>query len=67
MEFRPGQSGRHRAPGPGETYVRSTPNSWTIATADESLGLVYIPTGNQTPDQWAQPRTPESERFTDTW
>ena len=65
MEFRPGQSGRHRAPGPGETYVRSTPNSWTIATADESLGLVYIPTGNQTPDQWAQPRTPESERFTD--
>lgn len=50
---------------PGETYVRSTPNSWTIATADEALGLVYIPTGNQTPDQWAVPRTPESERFTD--
>lgn len=51
---------------PGETYVRSTPNSWTIATADEALGLVYIPTGNQTPDQWGVPRTPEAERFTDT-
>lgn len=50
----------------GETYVRSTPNSWTIATADEALGLVYIPTGNQTPDQWGVPRTAEAERFTDT-
>lgn len=48
----------------GETYVRSTPNSWTIATADEALGLVYIPMGNQTPDQWAVQRSPEAERFT---
>ncbi|WP_313316355.1 membrane-bound PQQ-dependent dehydrogenase, glucose/quinate/shikimate family [Stutzerimonas nitrititolerans] len=50
----------------GESYVRSTPNSWTIVTADEALGLVYIPTGNQTPDQWGVPRTAEAERFTDT-
>jgi len=64
--FDPGNPDATEPLAPGETYVRSTPNSWTIATADESLGLVYIPTGNQTPDQWAQPRTPESERFTDT-
>jgi len=64
--FDPGNTDATEPLAPGETYVRSTPNSWTIATADESLGLVYIPTGNQTPDQWAQPRTPESERFTDT-
>ncbi|MGE8363081.1 membrane-bound PQQ-dependent dehydrogenase, glucose/quinate/shikimate family [Pseudomonas sp.] len=50
----------------GETYVRSTPNSWTIATADETLGLVYIPMGNQTPDQWSIPRGPLAERFTAT-
>ena len=50
----------------GDTYVRSTPNSWTIATADEALGLVYIPMGNQTPDQWAVQRSPEAERFTAT-
>ena len=50
----------------GGTYVRSTPNSWTIATADEALGLVYIPTGNQTPDQWSIPRSELAERFTDT-
>ncbi|CAM2929409.1 quinoprotein glucose dehydrogenase [Ectopseudomonas mendocina] len=48
----------------GETYVRSTPNSWTIATADEALGLVYIPMGNQTPDQWGVQRSAEAERFT---
>ena len=64
--FDPGNPDATEPLPPGETYVRSTPNSWAIATADESLGLVYIPTGNQTPDQWAQPRTPESERFTDT-
>ncbi|MHA6492551.1 membrane-bound PQQ-dependent dehydrogenase, glucose/quinate/shikimate family [Pseudomonas borbori] len=50
----------------GETYTRSTPNSWTIATADEQLGLVYIPTGNQSPDQWGVPRSPQTERFTAT-
>lgn len=49
---------------PGGAYVRSTPNSWTIATADEELGLVFIPMGNQTPDQWGAQRSPETERFT---
>lgn len=64
--FDPGNPDATEPLAPGETYVRSTPNSWTIASADESLGLVFIPTGNQTPDQWAVPRTPEAERFTDT-
>ncbi|MBA1271877.1 glucose/quinate/shikimate family membrane-bound PQQ-dependent dehydrogenase [Stutzerimonas azotifigens] len=64
--FDPGNPDATEPLPPGETYVRSTPNSWTIATADESLGLVYIPTGNQTPDQWGVPRSPEAERFTAT-
>ncbi|MFL9814572.1 glucose/quinate/shikimate family membrane-bound PQQ-dependent dehydrogenase [Stutzerimonas sp. VN223-3] len=64
--FDPGNPDATEPLPPGETYTRSTPNWWTTATADESLGLVYIPTGNQTPDQWAEPRTPQSERFTDT-
>ncbi len=64
--FDPGHPDATEPLPPGETYVRSTPNSWTIATADEALGLVYIPTGNQTPDQWGVPRGPEAERFTDT-
>ena len=63
--FDPGNPQATQPLPPGETYVRSTPNSWTIATADEALGLVYIPMGNQTPDQWGVPRGPEAERFTD--
>lgn len=63
--FDPGNPEATQPLPPGEMYTRSTPNSWTIATADEALGLVYIPTGNQTPDQWGVQRTPESERFTD--
>ena len=30
---------------PIETYVQSTPNSWSISSADEELGLVYVPLG----------------------
>lgn len=47
----------------GDTYVRSTPNFWGTATFDEKLGLIYIPTGNGTPDHWGEQRTPETDRF----
>jgi len=36
----------------GETYTPSSPNSWSISSVDEALGLVYVPLGNQPPDQW---------------
>ncbi len=32
-------------------------------SADEKLGLVYLPMGNQMPDQWGGDRTPESEKY----
>ncbi|MGK7870299.1 membrane-bound PQQ-dependent dehydrogenase, glucose/quinate/shikimate family [Falsiroseomonas sp. E2-1-a20] len=48
---------------PGETYVPSTPNSWSISAVDEALGLVYVPLGNQPPDQWGGNRSAEVERF----
>lgn len=37
-------------PEPGETYTRGTPNAWSLLSADDRLGLVYVPTGNATPD-----------------
>ena len=49
--------------GAGETYSLSTPNSWSISSVDEALGLVYIPMGNQPPDQWGGNRDPEGARF----
>ena len=48
---------------PGESYVPGSPNSWSIASVDEALGLVYLPFGNQPPDQWGGNRTPAVERF----
>jgi len=30
-----------------ETYATSSPNSWSVASADEKLGLAYFPMGNR--------------------
>ena len=48
---------------PGGEYVRNSPNMWSVAAADEKLGLVYLPTGNQTPDIWGGNRIRTAERF----
>ena len=47
----------------GKTYTRNSPNMWSLASLDEKLGLIYLPLGNQMPDQWGGSRTPESEKF----
>jgi quinoprotein glucose dehydrogenase/quinate dehydrogenase (quinone) len=48
---------------PGETYTRSSPNAWSLFSADEKLGLVYVPTGNPSPDHFGGRRNPEMERY----
>lgn len=53
----------HGEPGPGEQYTRSTPNSWAPMSADDALALVYVPTGNPTPDHWGGHRSAVSERY----
>lgn len=50
-------------PAEGRTYSLGTANSWAPISADEELGLVYIPTGNATPDYWGGHRSPGSERY----
>lgn len=47
---------------PGQTYSESTPNVWSIMSVDEALGMVYLPVGNQPPDQWGGRRSPEVDR-----
>ncbi|SNB64321.1 quinoprotein glucose dehydrogenase [Arboricoccus pini] len=47
----------------GQHYTANSPNSWSVSSADEKLGLVYIPMGNQTPDQWGVQRTPQAELY----
>lgn len=46
-----------------KTYVRNSPNMWSVFSVDEKLGMLYLPMGNQTPDQWGGLRTKEAERF----
>lgn len=57
-----GRPGVHTAPAPGEHYTRGTPNTWAAPTYDAELGLVYLPTGNGTPDMYGGHRTPETDR-----
>jgi quinoprotein glucose dehydrogenase len=54
--FDMGRPDRQGEPAGGEEYTRSTPNSWAPMSVDESLGLVYIPTGNATPDYFGGKR-----------
>ena len=51
------------APPEGQTYTRGTPNAWSVFSADEALGLVYIPTGNATPDYYGGHRTAAAEKY----
>ena len=48
---------------PSIHYTRATPNVWTSMAYDPQLGLVYLPTGNTTPDQWAGERTPQDDKY----
>ncbi|MCB2251876.1 glucose/quinate/shikimate family membrane-bound PQQ-dependent dehydrogenase [Pseudomonas chlororaphis] len=47
----------------GKTYTRNSPNMWSLASVDEKLGLIYLPLGNQMPDQWGGNRTAGAEKF----
>ncbi|WP_374414873.1 membrane-bound PQQ-dependent dehydrogenase, glucose/quinate/shikimate family [Novosphingobium colocasiae] len=50
-------------PAAGKTYTPATPNSWGPISADEKLGLVYLPIGNSTPDFFGGMRRPVDEKF----
>jgi quinoprotein glucose dehydrogenase len=56
---RPGQRGE---PGPDGQFSRGTPNSWGPMVGDDSLGMVYIPTGNSAADYFSATRSPNENR-----
>ncbi len=47
----------------GQVYTVNSPNSWSVFSYDEALGLVYIPLGNQVPDQLGMGRSEHVEKF----
>ncbi|HTH27177.1 MAG TPA: membrane-bound PQQ-dependent dehydrogenase, glucose/quinate/shikimate family [Sphingobium sp.] len=51
------------APPPGQTYTHSTPNNWAPLSADEELGMVYVPLGNPAVDYFGGLRRPFDEKY----
>ncbi len=51
------------APPTGYTYTRGTPNVWSTPAFDPKTNLVFLPTGNATPDYWASHRSVQSEKY----
>ncbi|UTS92534.1 glucose/quinate/shikimate family membrane-bound PQQ-dependent dehydrogenase [Rhizobium anhuiense] len=47
----------------GQTYTTNSPNSWSVFSVDEALGMVYLPLGNQVPDQLGINRSDNVEKF----
>lgn len=50
-------------PPDGTSYTPGTPNVWITPSYDAKLGLIYLPTGNATPDYWGGARTAASDRY----
>jgi quinoprotein glucose dehydrogenase len=49
-------------PPAGQTWTKGTPNSWMSSSADEKLGLVYLPMGNFAADYISTGRRPRSNQ-----
>ena len=59
----PGNPEITTVPPEGKTYTRGTPNVWAAMSYDPKLGLVYLPTGNSTPDFWAGYRNELDDKY----
>ncbi|PZU08864.1 MAG: membrane-bound PQQ-dependent dehydrogenase, glucose/quinate/shikimate family [Sphingobium sp.] len=57
-----GRPNQHGLP-PDGVFTRGTPNSWAPMSSDDRLGLVYVPTGNATPDYFGGHRTANDDRY----
>ncbi|MBT73631.1 MAG: hypothetical protein CMQ15_16620 [Gammaproteobacteria bacterium] len=58
-----GREDRNGLPPEGDSYTRGTPNVWSLTSADEELGLIYLPTGNATPDYYGGHRSEAMETY----
>ncbi len=47
----------------GATYAENSPNSWSLSSYDAKLGLIFIPMGNQSPDQFGGYRDSNVEKY----
>lgn len=47
----------------GDTYTENAPNSWSVSSYDADLGLVYVPFGVGSPDQYGIGRSAAAEKY----
>lgn len=59
----PGNPAITKLPPAGETYTRGTPNVWSAMSYDAKLNLIYLPTGNATPDFFGGERTELDDKY----
>ncbi|MEI2264908.1 membrane-bound PQQ-dependent dehydrogenase, glucose/quinate/shikimate family [Erwinia sp. CGal63] len=59
----PGNPEVTREPLSPEGYTRGTPNVWVGMSYDADLGMVYLPTGNATPDFFGGERREGDEKY----
>lgn len=58
-----GRPGINTEPADGEQYTRGTANVWSMMSFDDNLGLIYMPTGNATPDFFGAHRSEAAEKY----
>jgi quinate dehydrogenase (quinone) len=61
--FDPGHDDPNARLAPGQTYARSTPNSWAPMSYDPAMNTVFIPMGSSSVDLWGGNRTPLDHRY----
>lgn len=59
----PGNPALTGVPPEGQTYTRGTPNVWSAMSYDAKLNLIYLPTGNATPDFFGGERTALDDKY----
>ncbi|HYZ23385.1 MAG TPA: membrane-bound PQQ-dependent dehydrogenase, glucose/quinate/shikimate family [Rhodopila sp.] len=61
--FDAGNPDPNEMPSGDHKFTAGSANSWIVSSADEKLGLVYVPLGSPSDDQWGGKRSAEDERF----
>ncbi|WP_323145068.1 membrane-bound PQQ-dependent dehydrogenase, glucose/quinate/shikimate family [Massilia phyllosphaerae] len=61
--FDPGRDNPNARLAPGQTFARSTPNSWAPMSYDATMNTVFIPMGSSSVDLWGGNRTPLDHRY----
>ncbi|SDI59713.1 quinate dehydrogenase (quinone) [Pseudomonas flavescens] len=61
--FDPGNPEERQAPAEGQTYVRSTPNSWAPMSYDPAMNTVFLPMGSSSTDLYGAERTALNHKY----